>query len=90
MCTVPLLPRPTVATAVRVGLVAVAAARIARGATRPAPLGAAERAEMIGRLDAASGATEGEPLDMIIDSERVVLFDAESGKNIGLDHDPQT
>ena len=42
-------------------------------------LGAGDRAEMVARLDANSKAAEGEELEMVVDSDRVVLFDAETG-----------
>ena len=47
-------------------------------------LGGDERMAMIGRLDAHSEAAEGKELEMIIDAERVLLFDAETGENLGL------
>ena len=48
-------------------------------------LGAGDRAEMVARLDANSKAAEGEELEMVVDSDRVVLFDAETGANLFVD-----
>ena len=48
-------------------------------------LGAGDRAEMVARLDANSKAAEGEELEMVVDSDRVVPFDAETGANLFVD-----
>ena len=50
-------------------------------------LGAEDRAEMVARLDANSNAAEGEELEMVVDSDRVVLFDAETGANLFVEHE---
>ena len=50
-------------------------------------LGAEDRAEMVARLDASSKAAEGEELEMVVDSDRVVLFDAETGANLFVEHE---
>ncbi len=50
-------------------------------------LGAEDRAEMVARLDASSTAAEGEELEMVVDSDRVVLFDAETGANLFVEHE---
>jgi len=37
---------------------------------------------VVGRIDVASEAAEGEPLELWLDSRRIQLFDAETGENL--------
>jgi multiple sugar transport system ATP-binding protein len=47
-----------------------------------AGMGDSEHAAVVGRIDVASEAAEGEPLELWLDSRRIQLFDAETGENL--------
>lgn len=40
--------------------------------------------EFVARLSAASKVAEGQPIELIIDTGKLVIFDAESGENLSL------